>query len=69
MTKTNNQASTQADVLVIGFGKAGKTIAMERAEHGDRVILVEKSPKMYGGTCINIACTHQDHACRFRAWR
>ena len=56
MTTTANQAETTADVLVIGFGKAGKTIAMNRAEHGDRVILVEQSPKMYGGTCINIAC-------------
>ena len=56
MTTTTTQAETTADVLVIGFGKAGKTIAMNRAEHGDRVILVEQSPKMYGGTCINIAC-------------
>ncbi|MDY5584901.1 MAG: FAD-dependent oxidoreductase [Arcanobacterium sp.] len=44
------------DVLVIGFGKAGKTIAMKRAASGDRVAIVEKSPEMYGGTCINIAC-------------
>ncbi|MDN5800637.1 MAG: pyridine nucleotide-disulfide oxidoreductase, partial [Corynebacterium casei] len=56
MATTTNQAETTADVLAIGFGKAGKTIAMNRAEHGDRVILVEQSPKMYGGTCINIAC-------------
>lgn len=56
MNTIDNQASTTADVLVIGFGKAGKTIAMNRAEQGDRVILVEQSPKMYGGTCINIAC-------------
>lgn len=56
MTTSINQASTNADVLVIGFGKAGKTIAMNRAEQGDRVILVEQSPKMYGGTCINIGC-------------
>ncbi|WP_283117318.1 FAD-binding protein, partial [Corynebacterium stationis] len=44
MATTTNQAETTADVLVIGFGKAGKTIAMNRAEHGDRVILVEQSP-------------------------
>src|SRR5699024_11523030 len=56
MITTANQAETTADVLVIGFGKAGKTIAMNRAEHGDRVILVEQSPKMYGGTCIYIEC-------------
>src|SRR5699024_6084239 len=56
MATTTSQAETTSDVLVIGFGKAGKTIAMNRVEHGDRVILVEQSPKMYGGTCINIAC-------------
>ncbi|WP_237199028.1 FAD-dependent oxidoreductase [Rothia nasimurium] len=44
------------DVLVIGFGKAGKTIAMKRAAAGDRVALVEQNPAMYGGTCINIGC-------------
>ncbi|WP_082469853.1 FAD-dependent oxidoreductase [Curtobacterium sp. S6] len=44
------------DLLVIGFGKAGKTLAMKRAAAGDRVVLVEKDPSMYGGTCINIGC-------------
>ena len=44
------------DLLVVGFGKAGKTLARARAEAGDRVALVERSPQMYGGTCINIAC-------------
>lgn len=46
----------KVDVLVIGFGKAGKTIAMKRAASGDRVALVEQSSAMYGGTCINIGC-------------
>lgn len=44
------------DVIVMGFGKAGKTIAMKRAKAGDRVALVEQSPAMFGGTCINIGC-------------
>ncbi|MFW0182862.1 FAD-dependent oxidoreductase [Rothia sp. CCM 9417] len=44
------------DVLVLGFGKAGKTIAMKRAAAGDKVALVEEDPAMYGGTCINIGC-------------
>ncbi|MDR7330561.1 FAD-dependent oxidoreductase [Corynebacterium guangdongense] len=44
------------DLIVIGFGKAGKTIAMERGRAGDRVAIVERSPAMYGGTCINIGC-------------
>lgn len=42
--------------LIIGFGKAGKTLAAEFANRGEEVILVEKSKQMYGGTCINVAC-------------
>ena len=42
--------------LVIGFGKAGKTLAADLAKHGESVILVEQSVTMYGGTCINIGC-------------
>ncbi len=44
------------DVIVLGFGKAGKTIAMKRGRAGDRVAIVEQSPQMYGGTCINVGC-------------
>lgn len=47
---------TQFDALIIGFGKAGKTLAVALAGAGQRVALVEQSPQMYGGTCINIAC-------------
>ena len=46
----------QFDALIIGFGKAGKTLAVTLANVGKKVALVERSPKMYGGTCINIAC-------------
>ncbi|WGE46743.1 FAD-dependent oxidoreductase [Actinobacillus equuli] len=42
--------------LVIGFGKAGKTLAADLAKAGQSVILVEQSEVMYGGTCINIGC-------------
>lgn len=42
--------------LIIGFGKAGKTLAGDLARHGQDVVLVEQSKKMYGGTCINIGC-------------
>lgn len=49
-------SEVNVDVLVIGFGKAGKTIAMARAQAGDSVVLVEQSALMYGGTCINIGC-------------
>lgn len=44
------------DVVVIGFGKAGKTLAGKMASLGKKVALVEKNSSMYGGTCINIGC-------------
>ena len=46
----------QTTNLIIGFGKAGKTLAADLAKHGQDVILVEASDQMYGGTCINIGC-------------
>ncbi len=46
----------QAEYLIIGFGKGGKTLAATLAAKGHSVILFEESPKMYGGTCINVAC-------------
>ena len=46
----------RVDAAVIGFGKGGKTLAGALAAAGKTVALVEKSPKMYGGTCINVAC-------------
>lgn len=42
--------------LIIGFGKAGKTLAADLAKHGEPVILVERDENMYGGTCINVGC-------------
>lgn len=44
------------DAVIIGFGKGGKTLAAEFAKNGKTVAVIEKSAKMYGGTCINIAC-------------
>lgn len=44
------------DVIIIGFGKGGKTLAAEFAKRGKNVAIVERSEKMYGGTCINIGC-------------
>lgn len=44
------------DGIIIGFGKGGKTLATNMANRGLKVALIEKSPKMYGGTCINLAC-------------
>lgn len=44
------------DAIIIGFGKGGKTLAGALAKMGKNVALVEKSEKMYGGTCINVGC-------------
>jgi pyruvate/2-oxoglutarate dehydrogenase complex dihydrolipoamide dehydrogenase (E3) component len=44
------------DLLVVGWGKAGKTLARRYASSGRKVVLVERDPAMYGGTCINVAC-------------
>lgn len=46
----------EVDVLVIGWGKGGKTFAAAMAGTGRTVAMVEQSAAMYGGTCINIAC-------------
>lgn len=44
------------DSIIIGFGKGGKTLAAELASKGEKVAMIEKSSKMYGGTCINVGC-------------
>ncbi|HFS5793508.1 TPA: reactive chlorine resistance oxidoreductase RclA [Citrobacter werkmanii] len=46
----------QYQAIIIGFGKAGKTLAATLAKTGWRVAIVEQSNTMYGGTCINIGC-------------
>ncbi|GAA3834323.1 FAD-dependent oxidoreductase [Streptomyces chiangmaiensis] len=45
-----------ADVLVIGFGKGGKAVAARMGHAGKNVVLVERSDRMYGGTCPNVGC-------------
>jgi probable pyridine nucleotide-disulfide oxidoreductase len=42
------------DLLVVGGGKAGKSLAMDRAKVGWKVAMVERDK--IGGTCINVAC-------------
>ena len=49
-------SALHVDLLVIGWGKAGKTLARRYASTGRSVALVERDPAMYGGTCINVAC-------------
>ena len=48
---------THYDLLIIGFGKAGKTLAKFDANKVQRVAVVEQSANMYCGTCINIHVT------------
>lgn len=49
-------STLQADVVVIGFGKGGKVAAATLGRAGRRVILIERSDQMYGGTCPNVGC-------------
>ena len=42
------------DILILGGGKAGKTLAMDQARAGKRVAMIEAG--MIGGSCINVAC-------------
>ena len=44
------------DAVVIGWGKAGKTLAGFLGMKGQNVALIEESNEMYGGTCINVGC-------------
>lgn len=46
----------RVEVLVIGWGKGGKTLAAALGQQGRSVAVVERSREMYGGGCINIAC-------------
>ncbi|MGF6768016.1 pyruvate/2-oxoglutarate dehydrogenase complex dihydrolipoamide dehydrogenase (E3) component [Paraburkholderia sp. GAS199] len=44
----------QFEYVFLGGGKGGKTLAMELAQAGKRVALIERG--MIGGSCINVAC-------------
>lgn len=52
----STSSTLKADVLIIGFGKGGKTAAATLGRSGKRVVLVEQSERMYGGTCPNVGC-------------
>lgn len=54
VTVVRMQEIEDVDLLVVGDGKAGKSLAMDRAKAGWSVAMVE-SDKI-GGTCINVAC-------------
>lgn len=58
MTDRTGEADHEehVDLLVIGWGKGGKTLAGTAAREGRRVALIEQSSDMIGGSCINVAC-------------
>ena len=54
--RNEDRMNINYDAIVIGFGKGAKTLTGALAKQGKRVALIEKSKKMYGGTCINVGC-------------
>lgn len=46
----------QVKNLILGFGKAGKTLAAHLAKQGEDVLLAERDDLRWGGTCINVGC-------------
>jgi pyruvate/2-oxoglutarate dehydrogenase complex dihydrolipoamide dehydrogenase (E3) component len=42
------------DIVIFGGGKAGKSLAMDRAKAGQSVAVIEN--RYLGGSCINVAC-------------
>lgn len=47
--------------VIIGFGKAGKTLAVTLAKAGWRVALIEQSNAMYGGPVLISAASQPKH--------
>ena len=56
MKENMKENRTKYDAVIIGFGKGGKTMAGALGAAGKKVALIERSSKMYGGTCINVGC-------------
>ena len=53
VSKEEREAEYSADVIVLGGGGAGLTAAIEAAQNGASVILVEKMPMVGGNTIIS----------------
>lgn len=47
----------QFDAAIIGFGAAGRALGEALSDAGQTVAVVEQSDNMYGGACVNNACT------------
>ena len=54
ITHVANTPIEDLDLVVVGGGKAGKTLAMDWARAGQTAAMIERSK--IGGTCINVAC-------------
>jgi len=48
--------SLDTDVIVIGSGPGGYVCAIRAAQLGGRVICIERTPKEWGGVCLNWGC-------------
>src|SRR5262249_59201213 len=46
--------ATKYNVIVIGTGQAGPSLAVRLAEAGMKVAIIER--KQFGGTCVNNGC-------------
>lgn len=46
----------QFDLIVIGWGKAGRTLAEQAVTYGETVAIIEQDHSMIGGTCVNAGC-------------
>jgi NAD(P) transhydrogenase len=44
-------AGNHFDLVIIGSGPAGQNAALEAAEHGARVLIIEQEPQV-GGACV-----------------
>lgn len=49
--------SEHYDVVIIGAGPGGYTVALRSAELGKSVLLVERDD-VVGGTCLNLSLIH-----------
>lgn len=50
------------DAIIIGFGKGGKTLASELAQHDWKVAMIERSDKMYGGPASTSGASRPKHS-------
>ena len=42
--------------IIIGFGKAGRALAVKLSQEGEESVIIERDRAMDGGTCPNVGC-------------